>query len=103
MNYYWESANEQELRELIEAEAIEEGLYSLSLIVIYTEGQNKIYSNPIKISVDDFTKYFSQTVGSQIKNKKISKNIKAIITKKNIKNGNEERINIENPPIMRGI
>ena len=102
MNYYWNSDSSEKLRELINAESIENGEYSLSLTITYIKNGNIHASEPILITVDDFTKNFSSTVSKCVKDISALSNIKAILSRKNISSGFEETITICNPTFMAG-
>jgi len=102
MDYYWKSESPKKLRELINAESIESGDYSLSLTITYIKNGNSHVTEPIFITVDDFTEHFSSTVSKNVRDIDTVSNIQATLSRKNISSGFEEIITICNPPFMVG-
>lgn len=102
MDYYWSCEDSDKLRKLINAESIERGEFSLSLVVTYMQNEKAYTSEPICIKVDDFTKHFASTMHRCIPNISTASAIKAVIIKKHIVSGNEEFIHISNPPFTTG-
>lgn len=100
-NYYWKSEGELSLRTLIDAEKIEKGIMSLSIIVEYEINNEAFVSKETFIQIEEFTRYFSNTVSAQISNPNEAKKIKVIIIKKSLlKAYQDEQIHIYNPPLM---
>lgn len=102
MDYYWISESSEKLRELIDADSIENGKYSLLLTATYTKNGKAFTSELTPIKVDEFTKYYSNTLRKCIPDISTASNIIVTLVKKNISSGIEKYITIYNSPVMSG-
>lgn len=103
--YYWDSPDIDTCRKLIGADAIEKGLYFLSVFIEFSvDGENKT-SPEIPITVKEFTTSFSSKIYSLACGDYDFKSVKirgAYLIKTDSDGQKVERIYIPNPPITAG-